>query len=66
LTVATWRFVRTADLGANRSEGPLPALHVEMCMTPHLSLSAPTGRSTIKDNAAARPVIAAIRAERSI
>ena len=32
------RFVRTADLYAKRSEGPVSALHVEMCMVQHLSL----------------------------
>jgi hypothetical protein len=31
---------RIAVLGAERSEGPLPALNVEMCMAQHLSLSA--------------------------
>ena len=37
-TGATGRFVRTADLYAKRSEGPVSALHVEMCMVQHLSL----------------------------
>jgi hypothetical protein len=32
--------VRTADLYAKRSESPQSALHVEMCMAQHLSLSA--------------------------
>jgi hypothetical protein len=29
-------FVRRADLCANRSEGPVSALHVDMCATQHL------------------------------
>jgi hypothetical protein len=32
------RYVRTADLYAKCSEGPVSALHVEMCMVQHLSL----------------------------
>jgi hypothetical protein len=32
-------FFRTADLGAECSEGPVSALNVEMCMVQHLSLS---------------------------
>ena len=32
-------FLRIADIGADRSERQLSALHVEMCMAQHLSLS---------------------------
>jgi hypothetical protein len=49
-----------------RSEGPQSALHVEMCMAQHLSLPAQTGHSPPLQDAAAQPVIADIRASRSI
>ncbi len=39
--------VRIADLGAERSERPHPALIVEMCMSQHRSLSAQISRLTI-------------------
>jgi hypothetical protein len=37
---ANWCLVRIADLYSNRSESPVSALHVEMCMVQHLLLSA--------------------------
>jgi hypothetical protein len=37
-TAANVSKVRTADLYAKCSEGPVSALHVEMCMVQHLSL----------------------------
>jgi hypothetical protein len=38
LKLTNFRFVRTADLHACRSEGRQSALHVEMCMVQHLSV----------------------------
>jgi hypothetical protein len=40
---ANAHFFRTADLGAECSEGPVSALNVKMCMAQHLSLSAHCG-----------------------
>jgi integrase len=40
---------RTADLYAKRSEGPVSALSVEMCMAQHLSLSAHKSRHVAKN-----------------
>jgi hypothetical protein len=41
LKLTNFRFVRRADLYAKRSESPVSALCVEMCMAQHFLLSAP-------------------------
>ncbi|MFT7147509.1 MAG: hypothetical protein ACJASZ_002393 [Yoonia sp.] len=51
---------RIAVLGAKRSEGPVSALNVGMCMAQHLSLTAQSGHWPPPQNAAVRPVIAAL------
>jgi hypothetical protein len=55
-----------AGLAFEYSESPLSALNIEICMAQHLSLSALCRHWPPPQNAAARPVIAAIRAERGI
>jgi hypothetical protein len=65
-SAANSHFVRIADLDGDRSEGPQAALHVEMCIAQHLSLSAQSGLSPLLPDAAVRPGAIAIRAGRSI
>jgi hypothetical protein len=60
------RSVRTADLYAMRSERPVSALNVEMCIVQHLSLSALSCRWRPPQDAAARPVEPDFRAFCSI